>query len=168
MIRNKGGVEMAELRVDARELKGIASAAETKRKAQEAMDRKRAKEEKEARKQRVEEDAEAIVNEIPVALKAAAKHPKRTRQGLEVVARIDIVNQELYDSGFDHSGLLEPHDRLVLKAVRKKLRSINISGVELNITYGTERHELWSGDSCNCAHGPCRYYYIEAKTVIKK
>ena len=66
----------------------------------------------------------------------------------------------------DNAGCLDDEDELVLKAVRRKFKSLSIPGVELALKTEKHGHTYQSADGLDESKGPCTYYYIEARTEI--
>ena len=65
-----------------------------------------------------------------------------------------------------NAGNLDEEDERILRAVRKKFKSLRIAGFELKLKSYTEDRTFGSADGLDEATGPCKYYYIEAKTQI--
>src|SRR3989344_3495295 len=149
------------------ELKKIADEADASRKRE--RERRKKEERDTASRQHTEAEgaADKILASIPDALKGAAPDARRTsgKKGRVVIAKIPIVNERLH-SIMDNAGCLDDEDELVLKAVRRKFKSLHIPGVEISLRTETHHHSYGSADGLDESKGPCTYYYIEARTQI--
>ena len=149
------------------ELKRIADEADASRKRE--RERRKKEERDTASRERAEAAAAAdkILASIPDALKDAAPDARRTsgKKGRVVIAKIPIVNERLH-SIMDNAGCLDDEDERILKAVRRKFKSLSIPGVELALKTEKHGHTYQSADGLDTADGPCTYYYIEARTQI--
>jgi len=156
------------MEVNKAELRKIADSADALRKSALQQAQKQARDTASAEWRAAEREAEKILTLIPEALKEAAPNARRVagKKGRIVVAKIPVVNERLSSSFADHAGSLDKEDARILKAVRKKLKGLHIAGVEINLKSETKRGSFTSADGGDTARGPCKHYYIEAKTQI--
>jgi len=154
------------MEIDKAELKKIADDARARVKDEEKNRKKDERREKKNKQEAARQKAGRIINSIPDNIKKAAGHGGiQTEKGLLIVARIPIVNEKM-TSIMASRGYLSEHEESVLRMVRRRLESVKIDGVELGIKRETRSHTFTSGDGLDDATGPCKHYYIEAKTII--
>ena len=153
--------------VDRGELRRIADAAEVARRSEEAQRRRDRREEASAQRKKIAEAAEKILGSVPDALKKAAASARRTssKGGRVVVAHIPIV-EERFSSIMQSAGDLDAEDEGILRAVRRNIKGLRIPGVELKIRSETREGGYQSADGDDTVYGPCKDYYIEARTDI--
>lgn len=150
------------MKIDKEKLLEIASEAIESEKAKEEERKTREKIDKQRTDKQVQERADAIVASIPAELEKAALHPRPTKDGIVVVARVPIVGEGL-NSFMSTKGYLNTEDEAVLEEVSSRLKVTKFDGVdEISVRYSLERLVFQAADGDTGDSVPCRQYFVQA------